>query len=231
MLFPCIPHFSLWMMSYGECSTRPLLLQIQAMKTLHLQSNMDCHNAIPGIVTKLWMSCPKLLTFAIRRAELFGGWPHIRQGFVIFMLFGAVCWDHISGWLLCTSNRYTGLPMRSKMLCRMVFKQRSLTKPACQGSTTQQLDANPYKPHRFQTSHLDGLGRPIDPLTNHFKVEIGTKLIDCHCQLVDENMLREAAGGPLTDNEEIQKFSINCIIPVWIFSWRALPIMSSLPRP
>jgi hypothetical protein len=100
------------------------------------------------------------------------------------------------------------------MLRRMVFKQRSLTKPACQGSTTQQLDANPYKPHRFQTSHLDGLGRPIDPLTNHFKVEIGTKLIDRHRQLADENMLREAAGGPLTDNEEIQKFSINCIIPV-----------------
>lgn len=58
---------------------------------------------------------------------------------------------------------------------------------------------------RLTLPNLDGLGRLMDLLTNHFKVEIGTKLIDHHCQLADEKMLRGASGGPLADNEEIQK--------------------------
>ena len=58
---------------------------------------------------------------------------------------------------------------------------------------------------RLTLPNLDGLGRLMDLLTNHFKVEIGTKLIDHHRQLADEKMLREASGGPLADNEEIQK--------------------------
>lgn len=60
---------------------------------------------------------------------------------------------------------------------------------------------------RLTLLNLDGLGRLMDLLTNHFKVEIGAKLLDHHRQLADPKMLLEAASAPLSDNEEIQKLA------------------------
>jgi transformation/transcription domain-associated protein len=45
---------------------------------------------------------------------------------------------------------------------------------------------------RLTLPNLDGLGRLMDLLTNHFNVEIRNKLIDCHRQLADKKTLREA---------------------------------------
>ena len=53
--------------------------------------------------------------------------------------------------------------------------------------------------------NLEGLARLMDLLSNHFKVEIGVKLIDHHRQLADEKMLRDAPNSPIAENEEIKK--------------------------
>ncbi len=42
---------------------------------------------------------------------------------------------------------------------------------------------------RLTLPNLDGSGRLMDLLTNHFNVEIRTKLINCHRQLADKKTL------------------------------------------
>nr|XP_018259603.1 transformation/transcription domain-associated protein [Kwoniella dejecticola CBS 10117]OBR81761.1 transformation/transcription domain-associated protein [Kwoniella dejecticola CBS 10117] len=60
---------------------------------------------------------------------------------------------------------------------------------------------------RLSVSGLDGLARFLELLTNYFKVEIGTKLLDHFKILGDENMLQQAAFSPLDDNPDISRMA------------------------
>jgi transformation/transcription domain-associated protein len=60
-------------------------------------------------------------------------------------------------------------------------------------------------PKRLSVPGLEGLARLLELLTNYFKVEIGTKLLDHFRVIADPNMLRATAYRTLTDNEEIIK--------------------------
>ncbi|PWN50372.1 hypothetical protein IE53DRAFT_368968 [Violaceomyces palustris] len=58
--------------------------------------------------------------------------------------------------------------------------------------------------NRLTAAGLDGLARLLQLLTNYFKVEIGTKLLDHLTSLAEPNMLQRAAMGSLRDNEAIK---------------------------
>ena len=60
-------------------------------------------------------------------------------------------------------------------------------------------------PKRLSVPGLEGLARLLELLTNYFKVEIGSKLLDHFRAIADPNMLRGTAYRTLTDNEEITK--------------------------
>jgi len=60
-------------------------------------------------------------------------------------------------------------------------------------------------PAKLTVASLEGLARLLGLLTNYFKVEIATKLIDHFKALSDSEALREAAYGPIADNETIAK--------------------------
>lgn len=58
---------------------------------------------------------------------------------------------------------------------------------------------------KLTVASLEGLARLLSLLTNYFKVEIATKLIDHFKTLATDDMLREAAYGPMNDNDTINK--------------------------
>ncbi|EPQ29591.1 uncharacterized protein PFL1_02810 [Pseudozyma flocculosa PF-1] len=58
--------------------------------------------------------------------------------------------------------------------------------------------------NRLTAAGLDGLARLLQLLTNYFKVEIGTKLLDHLTSLAEPPMLHRAALGSLSDNEQIK---------------------------
>jgi transformation/transcription domain-associated protein len=58
---------------------------------------------------------------------------------------------------------------------------------------------------KLTVDSLDGLARLLSLLTNYFKVEIATKLVDHFKALATEDVLREAAYGPMVDNPTISK--------------------------
>lgn len=60
-------------------------------------------------------------------------------------------------------------------------------------------------PKRLSVPGLEGLARLLELLTNYFKVEIGSKLLDHFRVIADPNMLRGTAYRTLTDNDEIIK--------------------------
>lgn len=60
---------------------------------------------------------------------------------------------------------------------------------------------------RLSVSGLDGLARFLELLTNYFKVEIGTKLLDHFDTLGDKQMLQKAAFSPLQDNTDIARMT------------------------
>ena len=60
-------------------------------------------------------------------------------------------------------------------------------------------------PAKLTVASLEGLARLLGLLTNYFKVEIATKLIDHFKALSGDDTLREAAYGPIADNETISK--------------------------
>ena len=60
-------------------------------------------------------------------------------------------------------------------------------------------------PKRLSIAGLEGLARLLKLLTNYFKVEIGSKLLDHFRIIADAEMLKKAARGPLCDNDEITK--------------------------
>ena len=60
-------------------------------------------------------------------------------------------------------------------------------------------------PKRLSVPGLEGLARLLELLTNYFKVEIGSKLLDHFRVIADPNMLRGTAYRTLADNEEIIK--------------------------
>lgn len=60
-------------------------------------------------------------------------------------------------------------------------------------------------PKRLSIGGLEGLARLLMLLTNYFKVEIGSKLLDHFRYIADPAMLRASARIPLSDNESITK--------------------------
>jgi transformation/transcription domain-associated protein len=60
-------------------------------------------------------------------------------------------------------------------------------------------------PKRLSIAGLEGLARLLKLLTNYFKVEIGSKLLDHFRIIADAEMLKKASRGPLCDNDEITK--------------------------
>ncbi len=58
--------------------------------------------------------------------------------------------------------------------------------------------------NRLTASGLEGLARLLQLLTNYFKVEIGTKLLDHLTSLAEPAVLLRAAAGSLRDNEQIK---------------------------
>lgn len=58
---------------------------------------------------------------------------------------------------------------------------------------------------KLTVASLDGLARLLSLLTNYFKVEIATKLIDHFKALASDEVLRDAAYGPMADNDTISK--------------------------
>lgn len=60
-------------------------------------------------------------------------------------------------------------------------------------------------PKRLSVAGLEGLARLLKLLTNYFKVEIGSKLLDHFRTIADPQMLRASSRLPLTDNEAITK--------------------------
>ncbi|SNX86514.1 related to TRA1 - component of the Ada-Spt transcriptional regulatory complex [Melanopsichium pennsylvanicum] len=58
--------------------------------------------------------------------------------------------------------------------------------------------------NRLTASGLEGLARLLQLLTNYFKVEIGTKLLDHLTSLAEPAVLHRAAAGSLRDNEQIK---------------------------
>lgn len=58
--------------------------------------------------------------------------------------------------------------------------------------------------NRLTASGLEGLARLLQLLTNYFKVEIGTKLLDHLTSLAEPAVLHRAAVGSLRDNEQIK---------------------------
>jgi transformation/transcription domain-associated protein len=60
-------------------------------------------------------------------------------------------------------------------------------------------------PSKLTVASLEGLARLLSLLTNYFKVEIATKLIDHFKALSTDECLREVAFGPMADNDTIAK--------------------------
>lgn len=60
-------------------------------------------------------------------------------------------------------------------------------------------------PKRLSVSGLEGLARLLELLTNYFKVEIGSKLLDHFRFVADPQMLQASSKLPLHDNEGINK--------------------------
>lgn len=60
-------------------------------------------------------------------------------------------------------------------------------------------------PKRLSIGGLEGLARLLMLLTNYFKVEIGSKLLDHFRYIAEPQMLRASAKIPLCDNESITK--------------------------
>ncbi|KAG8808132.1 hypothetical protein FRC17_004118, partial [Serendipita sp. 399] len=58
---------------------------------------------------------------------------------------------------------------------------------------------------KLTTDSLEGLARLLGLLTNYFKVEIASKLIDHFATLASDENLRLAAYGPMADNDIIRK--------------------------
>ncbi|KAG9053917.1 hypothetical protein FS842_006757 [Serendipita sp. 407] len=58
---------------------------------------------------------------------------------------------------------------------------------------------------KLTTDSLEGLARLLGLLTNYFKVEIASKLIDHFAALANDENLRSAAYGPMADNDIIRK--------------------------
>jgi len=60
-------------------------------------------------------------------------------------------------------------------------------------------------PRKLTGPHLEGLARLLELLTNYFKVEIGSKLLDHFRAVADPSVLRDTAYKAVADNEEIAK--------------------------
>lgn len=60
-------------------------------------------------------------------------------------------------------------------------------------------------PKRLTGPHLEGLARLLELLTNYFKVEIGSKLLDHFRAVANREVLKAASYKALADNEEIAK--------------------------
>lgn len=60
-------------------------------------------------------------------------------------------------------------------------------------------------PSKLTVASLEGLARLLSLLTNYFKVEIATKLIDHFKALSSDESMREVAFGPMADNDTIAK--------------------------
>ena len=58
---------------------------------------------------------------------------------------------------------------------------------------------------RLSVAGLEGLARLLTLLTNYFKVEIGSKLLDHFRTIADPQMLQTSSRIPLSDNESITK--------------------------
>ncbi|KAF8309342.1 hypothetical protein DL93DRAFT_2085770 [Clavulina sp. PMI_390] len=145
-------------------------------------------------ITNLRISCLRFLTSSIHVTEFFSAQPGLRQR-VISVYFKSLYWAQKEVKDAATEGLQTALLHQARL-------PKDLLHTGLMPILTNLSDSK-----RLTLPNLDGLGRLMDLLTNHFKVEIGVKLLDHHRQLADPKMLTEASHGSLETNEEIQKLA------------------------
>ncbi|KZT41150.1 hypothetical protein SISSUDRAFT_1059707 [Sistotremastrum suecicum HHB10207 ss-3] len=143
-------------------------------------------------VTNLRVVCIKLLTASMPVTDFFAKHPATRQK-VTSVYFKSL----YSPSADVKSAAHEGL-------CVVLTIQSRLPRDLLQTGLRPIL-MNLADPKRLSVPGLEGLARLLELLTNYFKVEIGSKLLDHFRVIADPVVLRNSAIGPLTDNEEIRK--------------------------
>ncbi|KAF9581361.1 hypothetical protein BGW38_001654, partial [Lunasporangiospora selenospora] len=104
----------------------------------------------------------------------------------------------------------------NKGLKQVLAQQHKLPRDLLQaGLRPILMNLSDYK--RLTVAGLEGLARLLELLTNYFKVEIGKKLLDHLRQWAEPNMLKECAGKPLSENQDIRIIvgilNVFCLLP------------------
>ncbi|KAF8339104.1 FAT-domain-containing protein [Cantharellus anzutake] len=145
-----------------------------------------------AIITNLRVACIKLLSAAIPATDFFQGQNTMRAR-VITVYFKS---------LYLVSNKVKDAA--SDGLQTVLNHQSRLPKELLHGGLRPIL-LNLADPKKLILANLEGLARLLGLLTNHFKPEIGAKLIEHYKTIADPKMLNDAARNPLADNDEIGK--------------------------
>ncbi|KAF8592382.1 hypothetical protein K439DRAFT_1323691 [Ramaria rubella] len=143
-------------------------------------------------VVRLRVVCIKLLTASMPLTDFFSKQHQTRQR-VIGVYFKSL----YSPSLEVKNVAHEGLRL-------VLTHQTRLPKDLLQTGLRPIL-MNLADPKRLSVPGLEGLARLLELLTNYFKVEIGSKLLDHFRVIADPSMLRNTAYRTLTEHEEITK--------------------------
>ncbi|KAJ3865184.1 hypothetical protein EV359DRAFT_39363 [Lentinula novae-zelandiae] len=151
-------------------------------------------NPRQGIIemTKLRVSCIKLLTASMPMTDFFQKHPQTRQR-VTSVYFKS---------LYSPSSEVKDVAHEG---LRMVLAHQSRLPKELLQTGLRPILMNLADPKRLSVPGLEGLARLLELLTNYFKVEIGHKLLDHFRFVADPQMLQASSRSPLGENEGITK--------------------------
>ncbi|KAJ3722891.1 FAT domain-containing protein [Lentinula raphanica] len=143
-------------------------------------------------MTKLRVSCIKLLTASMPMTDFFQKHPQTRQ-----RVTGVYFKSLYSPSSEVKDVAHEGL--------RMVLAHQSRLPKELLQTGLRPILMNLADPKRLSVPGLEGLARLLELLTNYFKVEIGHKLLDHFRFVADPQMLQASSRSPLGENEGITK--------------------------
>ncbi|KAI0028299.1 FAT-domain-containing protein [Vararia minispora EC-137] len=143
-------------------------------------------------VMRLRVACIRLLTAAMPLTDFFSKQTNTRQ-----KVTGVYFKSLYSPSIEVKEAAHEGL--------RIILAHQSRLPKELLQTGLRPILMNLADPKRLSVAGLEGLARLLELLTNYFKVEIGSKLLDHFRIVADPQMLQASSKSPLLSNEGITK--------------------------